>query len=33
MSDDEGKSKNLDLMAYFAKKILNTIKEQQQQGQ
>ena len=31
MSDDEVKSKNLDLMAYFVEKILNTTKEQQGQ--
>ena len=38
MSDDEVKNKNLDLIAYFVEKILNTIKtinnqeEQQEEG-
>ena len=38
MSDDEAKNKNLDLIAYFVEKILNTIKtinnqeEQQEEG-
>ena len=32
MSDDEVKSKTLDLITYFVKKILDTIKGKQEQG-